>query len=224
VGRAVIDELVEEALHEFADERSQRVLWQASHGPEASSFIECYERLFTDSGLGTALGTTEVVYDPMIDGELRELNAVLARIDGSRPPGEILDDPLMVRVRHLAAGLPRTLSRGSSRGVQPNRHREETMAYAPWLHLRSVVRDYWRVAAYCVLDLRGQLRSVRPGGLLQGPVLSIDVERDSTRIRSRRNRFLRKYGLGWWRRPYWVALRQSREASKPSISDQSWTP
>jgi hypothetical protein len=127
VGRAVIDELVEEALHEFADERSQRVLWQASHGPEVSSFIECYERLFTDSGLGRALGMTEVVYDPKIDGELRELNAVLARIDGSRPPGEILDDPLMDRVRHLAAGLLERFP-----GVRPAVSSQIDIDNGPW--------------------------------------------------------------------------------------------
>lgn len=40
----VLDELVEDALRELADDEAQARLWHASAGPEVSSFVECTAR------------------------------------------------------------------------------------------------------------------------------------------------------------------------------------
>jgi hypothetical protein len=82
--RRVIDELVEDALRELADESYQRELWLAASGPEVSSFTECYSRLFDDGGLGSALDAPDAVYDRQIDERLRVLARVLADMDESR--------------------------------------------------------------------------------------------------------------------------------------------
>jgi hypothetical protein len=113
----VYDELVESALRELADEAEQRRLWLASKGPEVSSFIECVERLWTDSGLGDELDRRHPVYTPEIDEHFRELSAVLHRIDGLRAPKKILRDPSLERARVMATGLLQELRQfGSDSG------------------------------------------------------------------------------------------------------------
>jgi hypothetical protein len=109
--RRVIDELVEDALRELADDSYQRDLWLAASGPEVSSFTECHSRLLDDSGLGSALDTPNAVYGQGIDNRLRDLAHVPARIDDSRSPEEILADPELVRARTMASKLLEDLRR-----------------------------------------------------------------------------------------------------------------
>lgn len=101
----VVHELVEDALRELADEAYQRELWLASAGPEVSSFAECVERLFTDSGLTIALDGHHIAYSVLIDDRLTELRALLRRIDDTRAPEEILRDARLRGARSLAQGL-----------------------------------------------------------------------------------------------------------------------
>lgn len=101
----VIDELVEDALRELSDERAQRRLWLASRGPEVSSFTECTGRLWTDSGLADALDKADVLYTRSIDDKLRQLGALLRKIDDSRPPDAVLDDPRLAKARSHARAL-----------------------------------------------------------------------------------------------------------------------
>jgi hypothetical protein len=115
--RRVIDELVEDALRELADESYQRELWLAAASPEVSSLMECHSRLFDDSGLGSALDELEAVYDRQIDQRLRDLARVLAGVDDSRPPEAILDDPQLGRVRTMAFALLEDLRRFGSDDV-----------------------------------------------------------------------------------------------------------
>ncbi|MGH2572317.1 MAG: hypothetical protein ACRDGU_02315 [Actinomycetota bacterium] len=110
----VIDELVENALRELADEAYQRRLWLASGGSEVSSFTECVSRLWDDSGLSEALDQPHSVYTPEIDDHLRELRAFLGRIDDSRSPEAILKDPRLESVRAMAYALLQDLRRFGS--------------------------------------------------------------------------------------------------------------
>jgi hypothetical protein len=105
----IVDELVEHALRELADESSQRQLWLATTGPTVSSFTECISRLLDDSGLAMALDAGELVYDNLIDAELRALSEVIRGIDDVRDPRVILDDPELNRVRVIAADLLKRL-------------------------------------------------------------------------------------------------------------------
>ena len=109
--RRVVDELIEDALRELADELYQRQLWLAFEGPEVSSLAECISRLWDDSGLAAALESDEEVYNPVIDDRLRRLDAILGRIDPSRAPESILEDPQLARARPLARSLLEDLRR-----------------------------------------------------------------------------------------------------------------
>ena len=101
----VVHEVVEEALRELADESMQRELWLSDGTADVSSLTESVSRLLDDSGLGDALDSTQVVYDPDIDARLRQLGDALVEIDGERSPEAILGDPKLQRVRELAAAL-----------------------------------------------------------------------------------------------------------------------
>jgi hypothetical protein len=103
----IVDELIEDALRELADESRQRHLWLASNGDEISSFTECVERLWTDSGLAHELERRDVVYTHAIDDDLRKLDAFLHGIDASRADEEIIDDPHFQRARLMARKLLR---------------------------------------------------------------------------------------------------------------------
>ena len=103
--RRVLHEVVEEALRELADESMQRELWLSIGKSDVSSLTESISRLLDDSGLGDALDSAQVVYDPEIDEQLRQLGDALANIDDARPPETVLDDPDLQRVRELAAAL-----------------------------------------------------------------------------------------------------------------------
>jgi hypothetical protein len=100
----VIDEHVEGALRELADEHEQRRLWLSTGADgEVSSPTECVCRLFDDSGLGDELERDRVVYTPGIDGRLTLLRKAMKRIDADRHPQALIDDPGMAEVRDLAA-------------------------------------------------------------------------------------------------------------------------
>jgi hypothetical protein len=101
----VIQDLVDDALRELADEALQMALWTASTGPEVSSFEECVCTLFDDSGLGDELERGAVVYSSDLDQQLANLRRVLARVDGRRPPDAVLRDPSVARARSLAASI-----------------------------------------------------------------------------------------------------------------------
>lgn len=84
----------------------QTRLWLAATGPEVGSMIEATERLFSDSGLGDDLDSSKPVYGSEADAMLRELDALLKKLnDERRPPAEVLADPRLIRVRELAAAI-----------------------------------------------------------------------------------------------------------------------
>jgi hypothetical protein len=97
----VVDQLVEDALRELADEHAQATLWNASGGPEVSSLAESKCRLWDDSGLSDAM-ERGVVYSKSIDTQLRQLRDVLRRIDESAPVDAILASPHLEAARALA--------------------------------------------------------------------------------------------------------------------------
>lgn len=99
----VLHRHVEEALLELADEDSQRRLWLSTGaaGAEVSSFDECMAYLLDDSGLADALDKGSV-YGAETDAFLRKLAHLSKRMDGQRPPEEVIADPLMTTMRLLA--------------------------------------------------------------------------------------------------------------------------
>ncbi len=101
----VVDELVEDALRELADESFQRQVWLASRGPLVGSFTECCCQLWDDSGLGDALDRRHRVYSGPLDERLRALHALLRRIDERRAPEAILQDPRLAEARSAAREL-----------------------------------------------------------------------------------------------------------------------
>jgi hypothetical protein len=50
------------------------------------------------------------VYGSEIDNQLRELRNMLSRVDGRRPPEQIVADPVLIAARLLSAGLIRRLT------------------------------------------------------------------------------------------------------------------
>jgi hypothetical protein len=109
--KRVVDELVEDALRELADEDRQRTLWLSTGGPEVSSFVECLSRLWDDSGLATAMEQPGVVYDSEIDELLRQLDETLARVNASQPVSGLLIDPHLAEARGMARRLLQDLRR-----------------------------------------------------------------------------------------------------------------
>lgn len=101
----VVDDLIEDALRELADEQAQEALWRAVNGPDVSSLIECTSRLWDDSGLSTAMEQPGDVYNPGIDDRLGHLRRVLHRIDATQPVESVLANPYLSEVRELAQGL-----------------------------------------------------------------------------------------------------------------------
>jgi hypothetical protein len=115
---SVYVEVVRSALEELADADYQRRVWTGRGGAdEMSSFEECFERLFGDSGLGLALEHNQPVFGSGVDGNLQRLSDLLARIDGRRSPAKIVQDPAMERVRELASEVLLALDDTSRSGV-----------------------------------------------------------------------------------------------------------
>ena len=105
----IIEEIVEDALRHLADEAEQRRSWLASHGPEVYSWAEATCHLWDDSGLSSALDRPGVTYSVEIDERLRQLHELMRRVDSERSPQDILGDPLLPRIRDLAARLLKDL-------------------------------------------------------------------------------------------------------------------
>lgn len=101
---SVFNTLIRDALSELADTAYQERVW-AGHSPtEMSSFDECVERLFDDSGLAIALdqGT---VYAVEVDDLLRELGTVVGSVRADGDVEDLLRDPALVQCRSLAARI-----------------------------------------------------------------------------------------------------------------------
>ena len=105
-GGWVGEELVRDALRELSDEDLQRQRWLSPEWP--NEYIEAVCELFDDSALGQALDKGPV-FGEVIDNTLREVRRVAARIDGQRPPEDVINDPLMPELRGLAAQALRAL-------------------------------------------------------------------------------------------------------------------
>lgn len=105
-----MDELVEDALRELADEETQTWLWRATQGPKVSSLLECASRLWDDSGLATEMDRG-VVYNDNIDTHLRLLRGLLHRIDATAPVDVILANAHLPDARRRAQILLEELSR-----------------------------------------------------------------------------------------------------------------
>lgn len=108
--KRVVDELIEDALRELADEERQRTLWRAKGGLEVSSFVECASRLWDDSGLAIAIESGPL-YDDEIDDGLRRLHATLRRVDLVQPVEILLEDPHLIAARGMARALLEELRR-----------------------------------------------------------------------------------------------------------------
>lgn len=104
----VIDETVEEALRELADEPAQAKLWASAGGSEVSSLAEAKSLLQDDSGLADAM-ERGVVYSEAIDMQLRRLRDLLHRIDENAPIATLLASPELATARSLATALLESL-------------------------------------------------------------------------------------------------------------------
>ena len=106
--------LIVNCLNELGDRNLQERLWTYASPGEFSSFVEAHEQLFSDSGLGDALDSTEGAFSAEIDERLRKLGVQLRRFDTERAPQEIIDDPEMEPIRAMAreaAGMIERLPR-----------------------------------------------------------------------------------------------------------------
>lgn len=94
--------LVREGLAELSDLDFQSRVWTGETEGVFSTFVECIEQIYTDSGLERELEAGSV-FDHPLDDRLRSLSILVAKIDDRRSPREIIEDPLMKRVRDMAA-------------------------------------------------------------------------------------------------------------------------
>lgn len=109
----VIVSIVLNCLKELSDTAYQKRVWNASSGPEISSFTEAKCQLFDDSGLGVELDKEQTVFSPTLDRKLRLIRSKLSSIEEMRSPDEIIDDPKMQIVRELCQGLLEEMVKGS---------------------------------------------------------------------------------------------------------------
>lgn len=100
----VLDEIVDEALRELADEEAQMRLWTSSGATDVSSLSEVRSRLWDDSGLADAM-ERGVVYSDLIDRRLRHLRGILHRIDENAPVSALLRSESLAEARLVAAEL-----------------------------------------------------------------------------------------------------------------------
>jgi hypothetical protein len=75
-----------------------------------SSFVECVERLFDDSGLEEALDAGQHVFDSGIDDELRTLSNLVDKIDVSQDPDQLINDSSLQLVRKKASEILRAIN------------------------------------------------------------------------------------------------------------------
>ncbi|MFC5503188.1 hypothetical protein ACFPJ4_13145 [Lysinimonas soli] len=96
--------LILECLQELADERFQVEVWAGLDPARMSSFVECCEGLFDDSGLGDALDAGDV-FGPELDRALTDLNAQLSTVDEYASIQELLANPRLTAARDMAAAI-----------------------------------------------------------------------------------------------------------------------
>jgi hypothetical protein len=101
---------VRAALAELADADYQRRVWAAEDPQgEMSSFLECVESLFTDTGLDGEFDAGRKVFGAPVDEQLKALSRLVENLGLERPPDEIISDPRMQEVRQRAAAVLATL-------------------------------------------------------------------------------------------------------------------
>lgn len=111
----VLTEHVRSALAELSDLDYQSRVWTGHGGAaEMSSFAECVERLFGDSGLDLALDNGEAVFGSPVDDELRELGDLVMKIETVQDPDALLRHPRMRCARNRAATILREIDEGAS--------------------------------------------------------------------------------------------------------------
>jgi hypothetical protein len=116
---AILTDQVRAALNELSDVEYQARVWTGrGAGDEMSSFVECVERLFDDSGLEQALDAGDSVFGSQIDEQLRALGDLLVKIDSAQAPDELIDDPRMRLVRQRAASIAQAIDEGGQHGVR----------------------------------------------------------------------------------------------------------
>ncbi|WP_152364964.1 hypothetical protein [Microlunatus speluncae] len=103
-------DLVMDALAELADPAYQERVWTGRSPGEMSSFVECLEFLFDDSGLAVALDRG-AVFGPEIDAQLRTLAELARQIGRDTEPFERLAaDPRFIECRRIAGAVHARLS------------------------------------------------------------------------------------------------------------------
>lgn len=109
----IVDTLID-GLDELSDADFQERVWTGRSETQTSSFDECVERIFGDSGLDLALARGTVV-DPSTDERLRE-------VDEHQPVERLLRTPELLRCRSLAASILCALRRDPrTSGGEPER-------------------------------------------------------------------------------------------------------
>jgi hypothetical protein len=89
------------SLEELGHRELQERLWLSTSG-DVSSFEEAVCQLFDDSGLAERLAKGPAVFSEQTDALLCELSDCLLGINANRPPMDIIYDPALGRIRHLA--------------------------------------------------------------------------------------------------------------------------
>jgi hypothetical protein len=111
----VLIDHVRAALHEMSDLEYQSRVWTGRGGrDEMSSFVECVERLYDDSGLELALDADEPVFGTAIDDQLRELGNLVGKIDADQSPEELIASPRMRMARERAGAILSAIDKGAS--------------------------------------------------------------------------------------------------------------
>lgn len=93
-----------DALIELGDLDVQRKLWLPG-GQEMSSFADAVERMFTDSGLGSAIDLGGVVFSAEIDHDIILLRKLLSQIDRNHGPQRLIYDKSMPLIREKAISI-----------------------------------------------------------------------------------------------------------------------
>lgn len=105
----IYEDKIVAALRELADREYQARVWTGNALPEMSSFVECVETLFDDSGLESALAEGDVFGDP-IDAQLRDLSEIVDRIETDEPYAVLAADANFDRATQLAEKILEGLS------------------------------------------------------------------------------------------------------------------
>lgn len=105
----IYEDKVLESLRDLSDLEYQARVWTGNSLPEMSSFVECIETLFDDSGLGAALDGDGAFGEP-VDGQLRALSDHIDRIEADEPYAVLAADPNFDQATRLAAEILKVLS------------------------------------------------------------------------------------------------------------------